>query len=310
MALSLLAVPLNAALLEALTAGAKSLVGLRRAVGSPPTTTMERHLRGLARAGVVERRGRNAFSGEARVGLTPGGHGLLDAAAALKGWLAAAPGAQLEFGTADAGRTVRALVNGWSDGTVRVLAARPLSLAEFDRIVKSASSASLERRLRAMQLAGLIEPVPGAGSVLRYRPTPWLQHAITPLAAAAHWERLNGVEGARPISRLDVEAAFLLATPLVQLPRQLDGVCRLMVKVQPVESKHAGALVTVERGQVVSCVTRFHGHADSWVAGSPSSWLQAVIKGQAESLETGGDDALAGGLLESLHSVLFEAKGP
>lgn len=308
LALSLLAVPLNVAILEALATSAKSPAGLRRLTGSPPTTTMQGHLRALARAGALECRGDVSSSGAASVALLPSGHGLLDVAAVLKRWLAVAPGGGIELGTAAAGRTVAALVSSWSSGIVRVLAAGPLSLAELGRITQGTGSPSPEHRLRAMRLTGLIEPAPGSERKGRYQPTPWLRHAIAPLAAAAHWEHLTGLKGASPISRLDVESAFLLAMPLVQLPRQLDGTCRLVVEVKAgAGSKHAGALVTIERGQIVSCVTRIHGHAESWVAGSPSNWLYAVIQGQAEGLEAGGDDVLAGALLQGLHSALFAA---
>ena len=311
LALSMLAMPLNATILEALSKGPKSLVGLRRAGAAPPTTTMQKHLRTLARAGVVEPRGRDVFSGTVNFGLTPAGQELLEVAAVLKAWLADAPDGELGFGTVEAAATVGTLVDGWSTGIVRLLAARPLSAAELDQIVKSIELASLQRRLRAMELAGLTELAPSSDPVVRHQPTRWLRQAIAPLAAAAQWEGKTGLEGATPISRLDVEAAFLLATPLVHLSSQLEGTCRLVVAVHPGgDSRHAGAVVTVERGNVALCTTRIHGQVDSWVAGTPSSWLHAVIDGEAECLDAGGSDRLSGALLEGLHRALFGQRQP
>ena len=309
LALSLLAVPLNAAILEALAKGSKSLVALRRLGDAPPTTTMRKHLQTLARAGVVEPRGRDGFTNSASFGLTPAGQELLEVAAVLKGWLAAAPGRELEFGSVDAAGAIATLVDGWSTGIVRLLAARPLSAAELDRIVKSRDLAWLERRLRAMSLAGLTDPSPGADGQEHHQPTRWLRQAIAPLAAAAQWERKTGLEGATPISRLDVEAAFLLSTPLVQLSPQIEGSCRLVVEVHPgADSRHAGAVVTVERGRVALCTTRIHGQVDSWVAGAPSSWLHAVIDGEPECLESGGSDRLSAAVLQGLHVALFGSR--
>lgn len=299
--------PLNVAILEALAKKSKSLVALRRAGGSPPTTTMQRHLQTLARAGALERRGKDRFSGAFVFGLTPAGQGLVGLGAVLQAWLAVAPEGELKLGSEAAGRKIGALVDGWTAGIVRVLAAGPLSLAELDRLNRGASQATLEDRLTAMGRAGLIELIPaGDGEEACYQPTTWLRHAIAPLAAAAHWEQRNGLEGASPISRLEIESAFLLSTPLLSLPRNLSGTCRLVVEVQaPGGSKQAGVFVTVEHGQITSCVTRIKGQAESWVSGCPTAWLHAVIGGDAESLDVVGSGPLPAALLAGFHTALF-----
>jgi DNA-binding HxlR family transcriptional regulator len=307
LALSLLAVPLNVAIVEALAKKSKSLVALRRAGGSPPTTTMQMHLRTLARAGVLEPRGKDSFSGVAMFGLTPAGHGLVGLASVVRAWLAAAPEGELELGTVKAGRMTTVLVDGWSAGIVRLLAARPLSGAELGSVLRAFSRSALEKQLTAMRRAGLIEAAPGGDDdEVRYQPTTWLRRAIAPLAAAASWEQMYGLEGASPITRLEIESAFLLSTPLVRLPRQLSGTCRLVVEVQaPGGSKHAGAFVTVGRGRITSCVTLIQGQADSWVSGCPTAWLRAVIDGDAESLDVVGGGPLPAALLDGLHTALF-----
>lgn len=301
--------PLNVAIMEALAKKSKSLVALRRAGGSPPTTTMERHLRTLIRAGVLEPRGKDRFSGAILFGLTPAGHGLVDLASVLQDWLAAGPEREVELGSPEAGRMVGILAESWSAGIVRALAASPLSLPELDRLLRGLSLAALEAQVTAMGRAGLIETVPGEHSELaRYQPTPWLRRAIAPLAAAAHWEQLHGLEGASPITRLEIESAFLLSTPLVRVPRQLSGTCRLVVEVQaPGGAKQAGAFVTVGNGRITSCVTKIKGQADSWVSGCPTAWMHAVIDGDAESLDVVGGGPLPAALLDGLHMALFGA---
>ncbi len=303
--LSLLAVPLNVTILEALAKKPKTMVGLRRAAGAPPATTMQRHLRTLARASALEPRGRDRIADTTTFGLTPAGHGLVGVASVLRAWLTAAPDREEELGTADAAKAIMPLVSGWSIGTVRVLAAGPHSAEELGRIIPGAKLSALESQLAAMHQAGLIEPAPGADTA-RFQPTPRLRHAIAPLAAAASWEQQNGLEGANPISRLEVESAFLLAIPLVELPRQVNGTCRLVVEVQAAGGfRQAGAFITVERGQVTSCVTRIQGQAESWVSGSPTAWLHAVMEGKTESLDVAGSGPLASALLEGLHQALF-----
>jgi len=310
-ALSLLAVPLNAALLQELAKGPSSLTELRRNTGSPPPTTMRGHLRTLIEAGVLERRRRSSFPGSVDFALTSAGDEFLGVVTALQTWLDHAPEGSLELGTTAARSAIKALVDGWSTGILRVLAARPLSLTELDQVIKGVSYPSLERRLSAMRLVGQIEQVLGRERGTPYGVTPWLRYAVVPLGAATRWERLSGLPGASPVAPLDVEAALLLAVPLLRLPADLDGTCRLAVEVKTGNGgRQAGVLATIDQGRVVGCVTRIQGHAEAWVAGPPTTWLRAVIGGKAAGLEIGGDCRLALALVEGLHSTLVPRRSP
>jgi hypothetical protein len=129
---------------------------------------------------------------------------------------------------------------------------------------------------------------------------------VAPLAAAARWERLHARETTAPIGRLDVEAAFLLAVPMVALPEELGGDCRLAVETRGGgERRMAGVRVRVEAGRVVSHVTSLEGPADAWASGSADDWLRAVIDRDRAGLEIGGDCRLAADLVDGLHDVLF-----
>jgi DNA-binding HxlR family transcriptional regulator len=304
--LSLLAVPLSLVILETLAKSPKTLDGLRRVSGSPPAT-IRRHLHTLARAATVEKLG-SGDPASAAFGLTTAGHELVRVATALRGWLAARPTGRLEIDDPAARQAIKALVDGWSVGIVRLLAARPLSQDELEQIERGAGVASAEDRLGPMLETGLVEQVPEPGPVPRYRASPWLRRAIGPLAVAARWERRRGFGEANPISRLDVESAFLLTTPLVRLSHRLSGTCRCTVDVGDAVAggQHVGALVTVERGCVTSCVAPPRGHAQSWASGPAKSWLDAVIEGETERLQVGGNERLAGALLDGLHTALFK----
>ena len=74
----------------------------------------------------------------------------------------------------------------------------------------------------------------------------WLRHAIAPLAAAARLEFQLPQGETAPIAPLDVEAAFLLALPLIELPEELQGTCRLTVPVSGRPPELAGVVVLVE----------------------------------------------------------------
>jgi DNA-binding HxlR family transcriptional regulator len=313
-ALSLLSVPLNVHVLTALEEESLSLIDLRRAVGSPPQTTVRGHLKTLTELGVLERRRGREFPGAVDYELGEAGRALLTVADVLEAWLGASPEGPLALGGQGAKSAIKALLDGWSSAIVRALAARPLSLTELNRLISDLNYPSLERRLGAMRLAGQIEATLGRSRGKPYLVTEWLRQAIGPLAAATRWERRYAATQAAPPARLDVEATFLLAVGLLEPPEEASGSCRLAVQVGAAngngEPALAGVLIGVEEGKVVSCVSRLQGQADGWASGSSSAWMQALIDHEIDLLEVGGDCSLALRVLDGLHGALFRARQP
>jgi DNA-binding HxlR family transcriptional regulator len=287
-------------------------VELRSAIGSPPQTTMRGQLKGMTEIGILERRRQNRFPGSVDYELgVPGGE-LLGVAGALQSWLAAGPAEPVALGDTSAKGPIKALLDGWSSTMVRALAAMPLTLTELNRLISGLNYPSLERRLGAMRRGGLVEARGARPSGTPYAPTGWLRQGIAPLAAAAFWERRRMPSQAAAIGRIDVEAAFLLTVPGLDLRSDLAGTCRLAVELSSdeVESHLAGVSVEVKEGRIGSCVARLRGHADAWASGSAAAWLGAVIDGSTDRLEIGGDCRLAMDLIEGLHGGLFGARQP
>jgi DNA-binding HxlR family transcriptional regulator len=304
-ALSLLSVPLHVHVLQALADEPKALVDLRRAIGSPPETTMRGHLRALAEAGIVECRREGGFPGPTECELAGPGRELLDVAAMLQSWLLASPDGPIQLGSVAAKSSTKALAQGWSCAIVRALAAKPLALTELSRLITGLSYPSLERRLGAMRMAGLIECCPGAGRGKPYAVTEWLRRGVGPLAGAARWERSHLPDETAPIQRIDIEAAFLLVLPLVILPDDHSGVSRLAVDTSNgAQHRQAGVIVRVENGRVASCITRLDTEVDASVLGSAAAWIKAVLERDCERLELSGERGLAAALAEGLHSAI------
>jgi DNA-binding HxlR family transcriptional regulator len=307
-ALSLLAAPLNVHILQTLESGPRSLLDLRRSVGSPPQSTMRLYSRTLTEKGIIDRRRRTEFPASAEYLITDSGRALLGVAEVVQSWLAMAPGDPLELGTPAAKSTMKALIEGWSTNAIRALAARPLSLTELNRLIPKVSYPSLERRLGAMRLAGLVEPHPGESRGTPYVLTEWLRRAVVPLASAVDWERRHRQEEAQPLGRLDVEALFLLAIPLLNMPDDFDGRVRLAVEVQGGSSPvFAGVLVHFEHGRVVSCTSRLEGEVEAWASGPPDAWFERMNGGGRNHLELGGATALPEALLDGFRRVTVPA---
>jgi len=268
-----------------------ALIDLRRAVGSPPQSTMRVYSRTLVDLGTLERQRQAAFPGTVEYGSTESGKALLGIGAIHESWLREAPSGPVSLGSTASKSATKALVEGWSTNIIRALAAKPLSLTDLNRLIPRISYPSLERRLGALRLADLVEPYAGDGRGTPYRATPWLRRAIVPLAAGAWWER-RYLADPPLIGRLDVEATFLLAIPLIELPEGLSGKCRLAVEIQGGSSPvFAGVLICVEDGKVISCSSRLEGEAEGWATGSAGSWMRRM-SGRDGDLEIGGDSEL------------------
>lgn len=306
-ALMLLAAPLNVEILRRLEQGPLSLQKLRSEVGLPPASTMRLYLRTLSEFGTVERRALEEFPTSVEYEITTAGRELLEVGDAVQVWLQAAPSGPKDLGSSAAKSSIKALVDGWSSHIVRILAARPLSLTELNSLIPRISYPSLERRLAAMRECDLVEAQRGSGRLRPYKVTDWLRRSVGHITAAIAWERTHVPDQTARIGRLDVEAAFLLAVPLLDLPAEVTGKCRLAVEVHDGASPvFAGVLVCVDEGEVTSCVADLEGQAEAWASGKPLTWLRQMNLVSDGELELGGDRALARTVLEALRRTANE----
>jgi DNA-binding HxlR family transcriptional regulator len=301
-ALTVLAAPLNIHTLKALEGGPMELLDLRRAVGSPPQSTMRVYTRALEDLAILERRRSNEFPATAQYTITPVGIGLLKVADFLQVWLRAAPDGPILLGSAAAKSGTKALIGGWSSNIVRAVAARALSLTELNMLIPKISYPTLERKLDAMRTAKLVAPQPGESRGTPYGATEWLRQAVVPLASAVSWERQFVPEPAAQIGRLDVESAFLLSIPLMVLDPGISGKCRLSVEVRGASvPAFAGVIVGVEGGKVVSCTSRLDGDTQASATGSASAWMRQMNGGPPGQLEVSGNFTLAESITSALH---------
>jgi DNA-binding HxlR family transcriptional regulator len=304
--LTVLAAPLNALVLSKLTQGPRRLVELRRETGSAQTT-LRAHLKELSEVGAIAKRRLHPFPSVREYLLTNGaGTDLRFVATTLEAWLASAPRKPLRLGSEEARAAVKALAEGWSSMILRSLAAGPQTLAEIDAAIESLSCQSLERRLAALRLAGLVEGKQAQGRSTPYEVTEWLRQGTAPLAAAIRWERRHLADVTAPIMPVDAEAGFLLSMPLLSLPAELSGSCRLGVEFPDgAERRLVGVTVDVEAGQIVSCTTRLESSPGAWATGSPAAWLRVAIEANPNRLELGGNQRLVRALVDGLNQALF-----
>lgn len=304
LALSVLATPLNFQVLRALAEHPMRLAELRKRTGLPAQTTLRGHLANLSDLGVLSKRPTQQMPYAVENELTPMGRELLEVAERLQLWLSQAPDGPISLENGAAKGAVKALTDGWGSTMMRALAARPLSLTELDSAISDLSYPALERRLSSMRIAGLVEAQPSKGAGTPYAVTEWARRGVAPIAAASHCEQVHLGSKSAPVTQLDIEAAFLLATPLVGLREPVAGLCQL--EVEPMAGlipQPTGVQVVVENGKVVSCVSRLEPDPPAYAAGSAAKWFDAVRGGKVGELRFGGSRRIAEDLVAGLHAT-------
>lgn len=305
-ALNLLATPINLSILRALVERPLRLADLRRTAGLPAQTTLRAHLRTLGEIGAVSRDSAKENPHTVENALTPMGRELLEVAAQLETWLSRSPDGAISLHSEAAKGIVKAFIDGWGSTIMSVLAGKPMSLTELDSQIAEFSYPSLERRLSSMRMANLIEPRPSRGTRIPYAVTEWARRGVVPLAAASRCERLNMAERAAPVTQTDIEAAFMLATPLVRRDDDASGTCQLEVEAAPGGLRsQAGVMVTVEDGEVVACEIGVRAEPPASAVGSTADWFTAILDGKPELLRFAGDRRFAEDLVLGLHRALI-----
>jgi len=302
--LTVLSTPLNFLVLRALGERPMRLAELRRATGLPAQTTLRGHLASLIEIGALSKRPTSQMPYAVENELTEMGHEMLVVADRLEAWLGAAPEAPSSLADGSARGIVKAFVDGWGSTMLRGLGGSPMSLTELDRGIAELSYPALERRLSSMRMAGLVEACERPGASTPYTVTEWARRGVGPLVASGRCERLYMRDRGAPITREDIEAAFMLSLPLVGLPDATSGSCQLEVEADPADARgQVGVRVTVERGRVASCDTDPGPTGDDFASGPAENWLDAVNGGRAEALSFGAGK-MAVGLVLALHTAL------
>lgn len=312
--LSLLAGPLCAPILRAHLDTPLRLPDLRERIGGAAQTTLRGQVGNLRSIGALDRQVRSGMPYTVENELTDAGRGILGVADMVEAWLARGPQGPIILGSESSKGAIRALIGGWGSTVLRALAARPLSLTELDGVIADISYPSLERRLSAMRAARQIELQPNVtGKAKPYAVTEWTRRAVAPLVAAGRCECLHFPEVADPLTRIDIEAAFLLAVPLIALDANSSGSCLLAVnsatgKGGDPTRQATGVHVEVERGKVVSCDSRLEPEPSTWALGTVEDWVGAILDGNPDGLRMGGTDrTLAEGLVLGLYRALTAA---
>ncbi len=303
-ALSVLAVPLNLQVLQALSERPMRLAELRKATGLPAQTTLRGHLASLTDIGLLTKRPTQQMPYAVENALTTMGKEMLFVANRLEVWLGESPDGPIPLESGAAKGAVKALVDGWGSSMMGALAERPMSLTELDSAIPELSYPALERRLSSMRIAGLVEAQATRGTGTPYAVTEWARRGVAPLVAAGHCERVHMGGHANPLTGADVEAAFLLAAPLVRLPEAVSGSCQFEVEPSGgLVTRPTGVYLVLDQGRVASLTSGLRPGAAASASGSAMDWFEAIRHGDADRLRLTGAGRLAEDVVLGLHGA-------
>ena len=307
--LTLLATQRTFPILRSLADGTKDRQELRRDAGFPAQSTLRSHLANLEAAGVTARSMPDSFPGVLEYDLTDAGKELLDVADVLASWLSESPQGKLQLGTDQARIAVKGLVDGWLAHMLAPLAVKPRSLTELDKTLTKVSYPTLERRLETMRIAEQVEVRERTGAGTPHLLTRWMRRGMAALMAAARHEHRNDREQADPVARADLESAVKVVAPLLNLPRQMSGLCQLSVHV-PGDGRHSSilGLLEVKRGKPEFATVYPQREPNAWASGTAEHWFSTLIDGEPQGLKLSGDGELALTFFQSWNRSLFKPR--
>jgi DNA-binding HxlR family transcriptional regulator len=292
----------------------KGQLELRRDAGSPAQSTLRGHLKVMERARTVERTRLDVFPGTVEYSITEPGRELLKVATALESWLADAPSGPLALGTDSARATIKGLVDGWLARMLTPLAEEPRSLTELDKRLSTISYPTIERRLETLRLTELIHTTERTDGGTPYVLSTWLRRGLAPLAIGAHWEHRSDQSAATPLTQSEIVSAFSIASPLLGIPSDLSGVCRVIVLMDrdrsDEENGNDHGLLRIHGGTAVPAGEASGERLDARASGAADAWFAAIVDGDIESLELSGDCELLATLCRSAHEALFSGVAP
>jgi DNA-binding HxlR family transcriptional regulator len=191
------------------------------------------------------------------------------------------------------------------------VAERPRTLGELERLIQVFGYRKLERIVRDLIKAGLVERVANDGRQNPCGATEWARGAASVLAAAMRWERHEIPKRSASVTSVEAEGVLLLGLPLIEVPEETSGTCALLVDADaPREESLGGAIVQLTEGRPVAWravegleVESIELEVDCCVRGPTLAWLGTHTKAPRAYFRIGGEADLAENVMAALRAV-------
>lgn len=201
----------------------------------------------------------------------------------------------------------------WELDVVDALSCEALSASDLARTRVGFSYHQVIRRAGQFATAGLLQDMGGHGRRRAYALTDRARRAMGLVAGLGRWRHQHIVrEPEEGMKASEMATVLCAALPLVRLPDHAGKCIELRVAAQePFGGATNAVWAEVEDdGALHSCVSATSS-VDGWARGKLNAWLPAVLDGDPDRLQVGGEEELIGACLTQLHAALWTAgSGP
>jgi len=186
-------------------------------------------------------------------------------------------------------------------GLVRALADASLRPTELEvRLTELGRSALLDR-LRSLTGCGVLLREEHPGEV-RYALADCARHLGLIVARAAWCEGQRASPADRALVS-DLPGLLHLLAPLVRIPQDLSGICRLRIEKATLEAE---IYLTAASGRIAALGAAPTAAPQAVSHASPRDWCGALLHGDPSKISTTGDAMLGRAVLDGLSTALAE----
>jgi DNA-binding HxlR family transcriptional regulator len=185
----------------------------------------------------------------------------------------------------------------------RALAHERLRVRDLEALIPEISHGTLERRLRDREAQGLIKSQ-REGREAWHSLTDSARRQATVAMYAGRWEWIFG-DADKGLLASDLAGVIHQLAPLVRLPDQLNGICRMREDWHT--TLQSDVYLAVRAGELIPFVVGPLGQPDVTAKGTPQEWAQALITDDVRTIVSTGDGELLAAVIAGLHHELCAA---
>jgi DNA-binding HxlR family transcriptional regulator len=182
----------------------------------------------------------------------------------------------------------------------RALAHERLRVRDLEALIPEISHGTLERRLRDREAQGLIDSQ-REGREAWHSLTDSARRQATVAMYAGRWEWIFG-DADKGLLASDLAGVIHQLAPLVHLPDQLNGICRMREDWHT--TLQSDVYLAVRAGELIPFVVGPLGEPDVTAKGTPQEWAHALVANASDEMVSSGDARLFAAVITGLHREL------
>lgn len=200
----------------------------------------------------------------------------------------------------------------WESGMIEALSLGPQSSTDLARVEHGLSYHQVNRRVGLLAIGGFLQESIGEGRRRSYSLTDKARRGMALIAGIGRWRRRHIVpQGKTGLTPREVGGVLRTALPLVALPEHGGKSLSFEISAKAMSGGETEAVWASVAGDgiVVSCEGPLP-QVDGYAGGKVTTWVDTLLDGPHNGMQSEGDERLIRSCLERLHSTLWAEWGP